>query len=71
MDELIAQAQQAIADFYAIEGYNPKFLWLSSMVAKEEDVLALERSGLIGTFRQDPIFETWGINWIVDKITHQ
>ena len=38
------------------------------MQASEEDISQLDQLGLIGIHRQDPLLDTWGINWIVDKV---
>jgi hypothetical protein len=68
MEDLIRQAKEEISSFYGLEGYYPVFLWSRSMQASEDDIKQLEELGLIGVNQQDPIFETWDINWIVDKV---
>jgi hypothetical protein len=68
MEALIQQAKEQIESFHASEGHYPDFLWISSMEASEGNISQLDQLGLIGVYRQDPLFETWGINWIVDKV---
>lgn len=65
---LIQDAIEQIHCFHATEGYHPEFLWVPSMQATEADIAQLNRLKLIGTSRQDPLFETWGINWRVDEV---